>query len=278
MLDTATPITSQVGIEITGTAGRDLVDRRVADECLAALEEHGLLVFRDAHISDEDLIGFGRLLGEIEVTPTGEHQYPEIQTITMDPARTSARMVGYREGNFYWHFDGSTYEAPQKATLLSAIGVDENGGDTEFANTVAAHSALSPADQAEIADLKVLFTFGAAQRLVTPNPSDEELAAWDQVPKRTHPLVWTTRRGRKSLMLGATAESVVGWPPEEGKALLDRLLEHATQPEFVVRHQWRRGDLVMWDNIGMLHRALPFEPTSPRLLHRITLVGEPAAA
>ena len=80
------------------------------------------------------------------------------------------------------------------------------------------------------------------------------------------------------MLLGATAAEVVGWPRDEGRALLDRLLERSTQPQFVLRHHWRRGDLVMWDNTGMLHRALPFEPTSRRLLHRTTLVGEEAVA
>lgn len=277
VLGTGTAITPDVGVEITGVTGHDLVDRDAADQCLAALERHGLVVFRDAHISDEDLVALGHLLGTIEVTPTGEHEYPEIQTITMHPARTTERMAGYRKGNFFWHFDGSTYEFPQKATLLSARDVDDEGGDTEFASTIAAHAALSPDEQQNLADVRVVHSFAAAQRHVTPNPSEKERAAWDRVPTRSHPLVWKTPRGRKSMLVGCTTDHVVDRPDDEGRALLDHLLEHATQPEFVVRHRWRRGDLVLWDNIGMLHRALPFEPTSPRLLHRITLVGEPPA-
>jgi alpha-ketoglutarate-dependent taurine dioxygenase len=90
--------------------------------------------------------------------------------------------------------------------------------------------------------------------------------------------VWTHRDGRHSLLLGATAAEVVGWPSDKSEALLERLLEWSTQPQFVLRHHWHVGDLVMWDNTGMLHRALPFEPTSLRLLHRTTLVGvEPVA-
>jgi alpha-ketoglutarate-dependent taurine dioxygenase len=152
------------------------------------------------------------------------------------------------------------------------------GGDTEFASTYAAYDALSGAERAEIADLRVVHSFAAAQQLANPEPSDEERASWDRVPTRVHPLVWKRRDGRKSLLLGATAAEVVGWPLEEGRALLDRLLEWSTQRQFVLRHHWRRGDLVMWDNTGMLHRALPFEPTSRRLLHRTTLVGEEAVA
>jgi alpha-ketoglutarate-dependent taurine dioxygenase len=90
--------------------------------------------------------------------------------------------------------------------------------------------------------------------------------------------VWKRRDGRKSLLLGATAGAVTGWPKDKSDELLARLLEFSTQPQFVLRHHWHVGDLVMWDNTGMLHRALPFEPTSLRLLHRTTLVGEEEVA
>lgn len=278
MIGTVAPLTSTVGAVITDVRGRDLVDRRAADECLRSLEQHGLLIFPELHISDEDFVAFGRLLGDIEIQPTREHDLPEIQTITLDPAKTNAVLAGYRQGNFFWHFDGSTYEAPQKATMLSAQEVDDAGGDTEFASTIAAHAALAASEREEIADLRVAFSLAASQLKMNPNPSPEERAQWDRTPTRIHPLVWTSRSGRKSLLLGSTAEEVVGWPADAGRALLDRLLEWSTQPEFVIRHHWRKGDLVMWDNTGMLHRALPFEPTSPRLLHRITLVGESAEA
>jgi alpha-ketoglutarate-dependent taurine dioxygenase len=162
--------------------------------------------------------------------------------------------------------------------LLTAREVDDAGGDTEFASTYAAYAALPDDDKAELETLQVLHSFAAAQLLANPDASDEERASWDRVPTQVHPLVWTHRNGRRSLLLGATAAEVVGWPAETGRSLLDRLLEWSTQPEFVLRHHWQRGDLVVWDNTGMLHRALPFEPTSLRLMHRTTLVGEEAVA
>jgi alpha-ketoglutarate-dependent taurine dioxygenase len=275
---TVTPLEPYVGAEITGTSARDLVSRRAADDCLAALQQYGVLVYRDVHIDDDDLIAFSRMLGEVAVVPTGEHEYPEIQTITLDPSKTNALLASYRQGNFLWHLDGATEAVPQKATLLSAREVDDAGGDTEFASTYAAYDALPEADKAEIADLHVVHSFAAAQLRANPDASDHERASWERVPTRVHPLVWTHRDGRKSLLLGATAAEVVGWPADKGRALLDRLLERSTQPQFVLRHHWRRGDLVTWDNTGMLHRALPFEPTSRRLLHRTTLVGEEAVA
>ncbi|BBZ01973.1 hypothetical protein MCHIJ_14100 [Mycolicibacterium chitae] len=90
--------------------------------------------------------------------------------------------------------------------------------------------------------------------------------------------MWRRRDGRKSLLIGATAGQIVGMHPDRSRALLDGILAWATQPQFVLRHQWRVGDLVVWDNTGLLHRAIPYEPTSRRLMHRTTLVGEEAIA
>lgn len=275
---TVTRLTPALGVEIAGLSGSQLVDRRAADECQGLLDEHGVVVYRAAHIGDDDLVAFSRLLGDVVVVPTGEHEQPEIQTITLDPARTKTALAAYRRGNFFWHIDGAHDKVPQKATLLSAREVAEEGGDTEFANTYAAYEALSEAEKAEIADLRVVHSFAAAQLRANPDAPKQERATWDRVPARVHPLVWKRRNGRKSLLIGVTAAEIVGWPADAGRALLDRLLERVTRPRFVLRHQWRRGDLVIWDNTGVLHRALPFEPTSRRLLHRTTLVGEEGVA
>jgi alpha-ketoglutarate-dependent taurine dioxygenase len=278
MAVSVTPLSPYLGAELNGLSGAELVRGEPADEALAALERYGVVVYRGANLTDEQLLEFSRLLGEVVVTPTGEHRYPEIQTITLDPSKTNALLASYRQGNFHWHIDGTTLDTPQKATLLSSQEVDEAGGDTEFATTYAAYDALPDAEKAAIADLRVVHSFAAAQRLANPEPSDEERASWERVPTKIHPLVWTHRDGRKSMLLGATADEVVGWSRDESRALLDRLLEWSTQPQYVLRHHWQVGDLVMWDNTGMLHRALTFEPTSHRLLHRTTLASEEAVA
>ncbi|MGB8390421.1 TauD/TfdA dioxygenase family protein [Mycobacterium sp.] len=276
MAVTTSTITPTVGLEISGVTPDDLAGPEAARQTLRALERHGVLVYREVNISDEDLLALSRRLGTLVVQPTGEHQYPEIQTITMDPTKTNAIMASYRQGNFHWHLDGAMDEIPQKATLLTAKAVDPAGGDTEFANTYAAYAALSESERAEIADLRVVHSFAHAQSLANPEPTDKERAAWDRIPTRVHPLVWKRRDGRTSLLVGATASEVVGWPEQRGREVLDRLLNWCSQPQFTLRQKWRTGDLVIWDNTGMLHRALPFAPTSVRLLHRATLVGEEA--
>jgi alpha-ketoglutarate-dependent taurine dioxygenase len=273
-----TPISPDIGGAVEGIDGSALVDETAARETAAALAAHGVLVFRRLGINDEDLVAFSRLLGEVVASETAEHALPEIATITLDPGKTNAVLAWYRQGNFLWHIDGATDELPQKATLLTAREVDEAGGDTEFATTYAAYENLPDEDKASIDGLRVVHSFAAAQRRAHPDASAEQQAAWARVPERVHPLVWTRRDGRRSLLLGATADHVVGMHADESTALLDRLLSWATQERFVLRHRWERGDLVIWDNTGMLHRALPFEPTSRRLMHRTTLVGEETTA
>lgn len=275
---TINAITPTVGLEIVGMTADQLVEPQTASDMQCALDEHGVVVYREVNMSDEQLLAFSRLLGKLVVQPTGEHQYPEIQTITLDPAKTNALLASYRQGNFHWHIDGAIDEYPQKATLLTARAVDPAGGDTEFANTYAAYAALTDDELAEIANLQVVHSFAHAQSLANPDATEGQRRSWDRVPVRVHPLVWTRSNGRHSLLLGATAAEIVNWPTSKGRALLDRLLDWSTQPRFTLRHTWRKGDLVMWDNTGMLHRALPFEPTSVRLMHRTTLVGEERVA
>ena len=238
-----------------------------------------MLVYRGLHVADDDLVALSHLLGEVVTAKTGEHAHPEIATITLDPARTNAVLAAYRQGNFLWHIDGATDALPQKATLLTAIEVEaSDGGDTEFANTYLSYEALPAAEKERYADLQVEHSFAAAQAKVRPDATEAERAGWDRLAPRVHPLVWTRRNGRRSLLLGATTARVIGLSDEEGSALLTHLLDFATQPQFTLRHRWEKGDLVLFDNTGMLHRAMPFEPTSPRLMHRTTLVGEEVVA
>ncbi|MGU3585812.1 TauD/TfdA dioxygenase family protein [Rhodococcus sp. C26F] len=271
------PISAKIGVEISGVDGRSLNHSRVAERCRELLDEYGVVVFHETGIADADLVALSRMLGEVVVPPVGGHQdHPEVSAISLDPAETV--LASYNQGTFHWHIDGATDEIPQKGTLLTALRVSDEGGDTEFANTYAAYEALSDRDKAEFENLRVVHSFANAQRLANPDPTERQEAAWARVPERDHPLVWTRRNGRKSLLIGATASHVVGWPEEKGQRLVARLLAWSTQPRFSLRHHWRPGDLVLWDNTGMLHRAVPYSPTSPRLMHRTTLVGEEAVA
>lgn len=274
MTGTVTPLGEHLGAEVQGVAAAELVTEAGAAACLDALDRHGVLVHRGLDLSDDDLVALSRLLGEVVPNPTGEHRLAEIATITLDPALTHEVLAWYRQGNFLWHVDGMTDERPQRATLLLARQVDEgDGGDTEFASTTAAYEALPADERAELDGLRVVHSFAASQRRAHADATPEQQAAWDRYPAREHPLVWQHRDGRRSLLIGATVDHVAGWPADRSDELLDRLLAWTTQPTFTLRHSWQAGDLVVFDNTTLLHRALPFEPTSPRLMHRTTLVG-----
>ncbi len=274
---TTAKITPEVGFEFRGLSGRDLVDPERAAECQAALDEHGVVVYRDAGIDDTDLAAFSELLGTVVAPRMGAIEgHPTVTAISLDPARSELAM--YQRSTIFWHIDGAMDDVPQKGTLLTALEVADEGGDTEFANTYAAYEALPDDEKDALADVRVVHSFAAAQLVMHPNPSAKERASWDRVPTKEHPLVWTRDSGRRSLLIGSTADHVVGLPEDESKALLDRLIEWSTQPRFVLRHHWHPGDLVIWDNTGMLHRAVPYDATSRRLMHRTTLVGEVAVA
>jgi alpha-ketoglutarate-dependent taurine dioxygenase len=248
---------------------RLLHDGSLPEWILGALDAHGALVFRGLHVDDATQVAFSKTLGKVEVFGRGEN--PEIFRVTLDPAKNPA--AAYLRGTFDWHIDGCTDDVPIMATLLSARAVAESGGETEFSSTYAAYEDLAEGEKERYLSLRVVHTIEASQRLVNKDPSPEELAIWRSRPSKEHPLVWTHQSGRRSLVLGATASHVVGMDRDEGRALLDDLLERSTTPERIYRHQWAVGDLVIWDNRGVLHRACPYDAASPRDMHRTTLHG-----
>ncbi len=261
----------RVGAEIVGVdCDRLLNDDALPAATLEALEANGALVFRGLDIDDETQVAFSRKLGKVEVFGKGEH--PEIFRVTLDPKKNPA--AAYLKGTFDWHLDGATDDIPIMATVLSAHAVAASGGETEFSSTYAAYDDLSDEDKERYLQLRVVHTFEAAQRLHNPDPSPQEVEMWQRRPAKTHPLVWRHRDGRRSLVLGATTSHVEGMDREEGRALLDELVEWSTTPDRVYRHTWSVGDMVIWDNRGVLHRACPYDATSARDMHRTTIAGD----
>jgi alpha-ketoglutarate-dependent taurine dioxygenase len=199
---------------------------------------------------------------------------PGIYRVTRDAAKNSS--AEYLKGTFHWHIDGCTPlhgEPPQKATMLSAKAVAESGGETEFASTYAAYDALSDDEKEQFSSLRVLHSLEASQRLVYPDPTPEQIHGWRSRPTSVHPLVWTHRSGRKSLLISAHADHIVDMDPDESRALLDELMDRATKEEFVYRHHWSVGDSVIWDNTGVMHRSTPYPAGSPREMLRTAIFG-----
>jgi alpha-ketoglutarate-dependent taurine dioxygenase len=264
-------LAGSVGAAITGLdADTLLADDALPVVVMEALEEHGVLVFPELHIDDDTQIAFSKRLDDVgKAEPAAP---PSIYTVSLDPEKSHT--AAYTLGTFNWHIDGAQDDVPTKATTLSAKAVSSNGGETEFASTYAAYDALTDTEKEQFAGLQVLHSFEASQRLVHPDPSPQELARWREKPDKVHPLVWRHRSGRCSLVIGVTADHVVGMEPESGKALLDSLLARATAPERVYRHHWTVGDLVIWDNTGVMHRVEPYDASSAREMHRTTMSGD----
>jgi alpha-ketoglutarate-dependent taurine dioxygenase len=272
---TCEPLAATVGAEVRGLdAGRLARDGAVAEAIAGALEQYGVLVFRGLNLGPEDQVAFSRRLGEIDCEP-GHHPVRGIYRVTLDKSKNSS--ADYLRATFHWHMDGCTPlhgEPPQKATILSARQVAATGGETEFASTYAGYQALSGEERERFGSLRVLHTLEASQRAVTPDPAPEQVERWRSRPTSTHPLVWTHRGGRRSLVIGVHASHVVGMDPGEGRALLRDLLDRTTEGERVYRHQWSVGDTVIWDNTGVIHRAAPYDASSPRELLRTTVFGD----
>ncbi|WP_309058855.1 TauD/TfdA family dioxygenase [Streptomyces sp.] len=262
-------LSPSLGVEFTGVT--DPLDDAFVHRAVEALTWRGVLLVRGLHLDDEQQLAFSRTLGEV-VALRGQEIFP----ISINPAKSKS--AKYLKGAFYWHLDGTSDDVPVKATTLTARHVAAVGGGTEFASTYAAYESLPEKERERYESLRVVHSFEASQRLVNPDPTDEELAAWRTQPSHEMSLVWHRRDGRRSLVTGTTADHIVGMDPDESRSLLDELLEWTTQERFRYTHDWEVGDLVVWDNTGILHRALPYDESSERLLHRTTVVGDEAFA
>jgi alpha-ketoglutarate-dependent taurine dioxygenase len=243
---------------------------------LAALNRYNVVVFPELHMSDEDFLVLTGLLGEKhdnKVTDDGSDVSEKgIFRIALDKDdRTQREFI---LGNDYWHMDGMSYPVPVKATLLKCESAPTQGGDTGFANLHAAYEALPSATKQRIAGLRVGHCLSASLSRLYESPTAEDLDRWDAIfPRLEHPLVWTQEDGRSALLIGSTAHDIAGMDAQESRDLLDELLAWATQDRFTYRHAWRAGDLVIFNNPGLLHRSYPYDDAAQRVMHRTTLKG-----
>jgi alpha-ketoglutarate-dependent 2,4-dichlorophenoxyacetate dioxygenase len=279
------PLHSSLGAEIGGVDLTQAVAPGVFAEIEAAFNRYAVLVFPNQAVTDQQQIAFSRLFGPLETTPiyTGDGrrrlQQAELSDISnLDPdgrvmASNDLRRL-YNLGNQLWHTDSSFKYVPARASLLSAREIPPEGGETEFADLRAAYDAL-PADKKRRLDGLVaehsIFHSRSLHGFTQFNANvRSELPPVPQVLVRTH-----AGSGRKTLYLASHASHIIGWPVEEGRALIEELVAFATQPRFVYRHHWRVGDLVIWDNRCTMHRGRPYDEAKyRRVLHRTTVSDE----
>ena len=249
----------------------------------AGMDRYAVLVFHGRPVTLEQQMAFTLALGPIEqAIGTGLRENERIPTTFADVSNLDkddrvferdSRTRLFALGNRLWHSDSSFKPTPAKYSLLHAHRIPSRGGNTEFADMRAGWDSLDPEMQGACEGLICEHSqIYSRQILGFTDFTDDERARFApvrQVLVRTHPMT-----GRKSLYLSSHAGGIEGWPVPEARAFLRDLVEHATQRQFVYSHQWRVGDLVMWDNRQTMHRARPFPEHEPRDVRRTTLAGE----
>ena len=283
MAVTVTPLHPHLGAQIRGVDLTRPVMPQVFAEIEAAFNRHGILVFPEQPVTDEQQLAFSRLFGPLEVNPNYagarmrlRADVADISNLDADGhvlARDDLRNL-FNLGNQLWHTDSSFKHIPAKCSLLSARELPApgpmGGGETEFADLRAAWDALPEARKRELDGLVVEHSiFRSRSQIGFADFNDgifKELPPVRQALVRRHPA-----SGRTSLYLASHASHIIGRPVAEGRALIEELIAFATQPQFVYRHRWTVGDLVIWDNRCTMHRGRPYDDSQRRVLHRTTV-------
>ena len=278
-----TPLHPTLGATVCGVDLTSPVTREVFAQIEAAFNRCGILVFPGQPVTDEQQLAFSRLFGPLEVNPNYAgakmRLRPDIADISnLDAegrvlARDDRRNL-FNLGNQLWHTDSSFKHIPAKCSLLSARELPSpgpmGGGETEFADLRAAWDALPEKRKRELDGLVVEHSIFRSRSQI--GFADFNDAIFKDLPPVAQALVrHHCYSGRTSLYLASHASHIIGSPVEEGRALIEELIAFSTQPQFVYRHHWKVGDLVIWDNRCTMHRGLPYDDTQRRVLHRTTV-------
>jgi taurine dioxygenase len=275
-----------LGAEASGIDLSKPVARPEIDAIEAAWRERLVVVFHGQHLSDPELIAFSKNFGELD--PPGPNPYgapfnkahPELNVIS-NVIEHGKPIGNLGDGEAVWHADMTYVDVPPKAALLHALEVPplEAGGNTYFANMFAAYQAL-PAELKEAADGKTAVHDASRNSAGLLRKGYKDVTDVRETVGARHPLVRTDpATGRKALFLGRRPNAyVLGLSVAESEALLDALWSHATQPRFAMCHRWKVGDLLMWNNLAVLHRRDPFDPRTRRVMHRSQIKGNERVA
>ena len=277
---TTTPIAPAMAARVTGL---DIAAGVTAAESAAlreALARYQVLVIPGQNVTDDAQIAFSEGFGALETTRAGaDGAGSKVIVLTnIGPdgsiAAPSARQVLNNRANQSWHHDSSFKPVPAGASILSAREIPSRGGNTEFASMRAAFAALDPAEQARLRRLVAIHDFTWSRRRVDPTMvTDAESAA---NPPVRQPVVRDENPHGPVLYLGAHAREIEGMDAAEGRSLIERLVAFAGQPQFTYAHRWEAGDMLVWDNRAVMHRATPFAGTGERRrMVRTTVAGTP---
>jgi taurine dioxygenase len=273
---------AQIGVDLSRPID-DATFREVED----AFHDNIVVCFRGQDLTDEQHIAFSRRFGELEVHIVKKYLlpgYPEILLVS-NIKNAAGEHIGLADAGFTWHSDVSYRKFPSRCSLLYAKEVPHRDGvalgDTVFANCIAAYEAMPQAMKRRLDGLKAIHRYSARRRVAdSPRPKLTQ-AQLDETPDIAHPIVRTHPfTSRKALYvtagecIGIALENGEGMPEDEALDLIAELDAHCVKPEFLYRHSWRVGDLVMWDNAAAMHLAIcDYALPDRRLMHRTTVIG-----
>jgi alpha-ketoglutarate-dependent taurine dioxygenase len=244
----------------------------------AAFLEHAVLIFPGQKLSPDEQTAFAQRFGEIEIlTPNAELKAVPLSNVRSDGSPIDdEELTQILRGNEGWHTDSSYMPLAAKASALSAHVVPARGGQTEWADMRAAYDALDAATRERIADLSAYHSLYHSQAKIGHVAKGLSISGFHDRGSPLRPLVKVHPvTGRRALYIGRHAYGIPGLPEEESERLLDDLMAFACQPPRVLRHDWRVGDLAIWDNRAVLHRARPYDPQEPRVMVHTRVAGDP---
>jgi taurine dioxygenase len=272
------PLTPRLGAEISGVDLTEDIAEDVFRDIYAAWLRYQVLLFPSCDLPPARQVAFARHFGEVQIHVMNQYHadgHPELYRLSNLDADGKPNGRHPDRGTIEWHTDGSWRRVTGHATVIYGEVVPQTGGETHFCDMYGAYERLDPAWKARIANLRAVHNLDfsrnrrhgedpmtEAQRLATP-PVDQPIV-------RTHP-----ETGRKCLFLGDHAEYIVGMPYEEGRALIDELNRLAVHPDLTYEHRWTAGEMIVWDNRCLMHRATDYDPaTQGRVVRRCTVLGE----
>ena len=270
------PLGPGFGVEVRGVSVLDVAtDAEAYKAVRAAFEEHSLLLFRDQEIADDVQAAYSRAFGPLELTKVssmGQNTFYSRLTNKMNGkvVPPDHRQVLVAKANALWHTDSSFKKTPALASVLSARVLPGGGGDTEFTSTRRAWERLPAELQQKLKDAVATHSYANSRDQIHPDLATEiERRALPPVRWR---LNWRNpANDRRALYVASHAYAIDGMDDRDARQLLAQLLDEATRREYVYAHQWRQGDVVMWDNRAMLHRGRPWDYSKERTMVRTTI-------
>jgi len=266
------PLSPALGAEIIGARIQDGFTAAAFEKLQTAFRDHLVLLFRDQSLSDGEHEDFARLFRDLESPPSTSDEYAKTDSLMYVANRSVGGKKGILpDGEMQFHADQSYYEVPSKITTLYSLEIPEFGGNTLFLNSCAAYDALDDEMKARIETLVAEHVYDY-EGSPTVRPTDPDPAA----PRFVHPLVTIHPESGARLIYANRlfTMKIVGIVPAESDALLEFIFDHVEQPQFIFEHEWRVGDLVMWDNMATMHARRDFDPAETRILRRVCVRGE----